>query len=101
MLAQVTTEVVGGELVLGMKDKDHRIKIGDDGLRITITLPVLKQFQMEGAGLTELNHVSGDSFELIYRGVGALGVNGKVDSFTLRAQGVGLLDARDLSARRG
>lgn len=101
MLAQVTTEVVGDELVLSQqKDKDRRISIGDNGVRVTITMPQLKQFQMEGAGMTELNHVSGERFELIYRGVGALGVNGKVDSFTLRAQGVGLLDARELSARR-
>ena len=100
MLAQITTEVVGDELVLTMKDKERRSFNTDDGVRITISMPVLKLFQMEGAGLTELNHISGDRFELVYRGAGMLAANGKVDSFVLRAQGVGLLDAKDLAARR-
>ncbi len=100
-LEKVTTEVVGGELVLNMKSREGRKGFfSDESVRVTITLPQLRQFQMEGAGSTELNHVNGERFELIYRGVGALGINGKVDNFSLRAQGVGRLDARDLSARR-
>ena len=100
-LANVTTEVVGGELVLTMKkDRERRGFSSDDGVRITISVPQLKQFQMEGAGMTELNHLSGDRFELVYRGAGMLTATGSVDSFVLRAQGVGLLDAKNLAAKR-
>jgi hypothetical protein len=100
-LAGVTTEVVGGELVLNMKDREGRKGFhSDDGVRVTITVPQLRQFQMEGAGMTELNNVTGERFELVYRGAGMLGVNGKVRTFVLRAQGVGLLDAKHLSAQQ-
>jgi hypothetical protein len=95
-LAKVVTDISGDELLISYKEKNY-MRISDE-LKVTITMPALTKFKMEGAGKTTLNNVAGDRFDLNYEGVGLLKVSGKVNSFRLRSQGVGFVDAKDLRA---
>jgi hypothetical protein len=95
-LAKVVTEVIGEELLISYKEK-HSMRMSDD-LMVTVTVPELVKFKMEGAGKTTISNINTRRFELNYEGVGALEVSGKVESFKLRAQGIGLVDAKDLHA---
>ena len=95
-LANVTSTVVGEELRLSMSKKNKWIT--DDRVVITITVPQLRQFRMEGVGSVELNQLSGDKFVLNHQGVGSITARGKVKHFVLRAEGVGTLNDKDLDA---
>ncbi|MBC3906438.1 GIN domain-containing protein [Undibacterium umbellatum] len=94
----VTTEVIGDELVISYKEKNS-VKISDNS-QVIISIPELSKFKMEGAGKTVLNNLSGPHFALSYEGAGLLVANGKVKSFTLRAEGVGLVETKDLIAEQ-
>ncbi|MDP1980875.1 GIN domain-containing protein [Undibacterium sp.] len=94
----VTTEVIGDELVISYKEKNS-VKISDNS-QVTISIPELSKFKMEGAGKTVLNNLSGTHFALSYEGAGLLVANGKVKTFTLRAEGVGLVETKDLVAEQ-
>ncbi|MFZ6656056.1 GIN domain-containing protein [Undibacterium sp. TJN19] len=95
-IANVVTEVIGDELVISYKEKNS-IKVTDSA-QVIVTVPELIKFKMEGAGKTTVNNITGPSFALLYEGAGLLTVNGKVKSFTLKAQGVGLVETRNLIA---
>ncbi len=95
-LTEVTTEVVADELILNSKEK-RNLKINDHNI-VTISLPELSKFKMEGVGGTTINKLQGDKFVLQYEGVGKLVANGKVNSLRLKAKGVGTVDTRDLIA---
>ncbi|MFZ6766271.1 GIN domain-containing protein [Undibacterium sp. Di26W] len=97
-LANVVTEVFGDELVISYKEKNS-IKVSDNA-QVIISVPELVRFKMEGAGKTTLNNISGSHFTLLYEGAGMLTATGKVKSFTLKAQGVGLVEAKDLIAEQ-
>jgi hypothetical protein len=92
----ITTEVRDGELLITSKQKNG-FKINDHD-QVIVTMPTLKIFRMEGVGATELRQISGDNFELYYEGAGLVTVQGKVKHFKLRAQGVGMVDAKALLA---
>lgn len=92
----LTSEVVNGELRLGMRDKDRSVGKGEQ--HVFITVPQLRAFRGEGAGETQLNNIRGDRFDVRYRGAGRLVVNGQVKSLTVRAEGVGEVDTKDLIA---
>ena len=96
-LAQIETKVVDNTLVLSTPDRKHSST--DDKVRVSINVEQLKQFQMEGAGKTELNNLSGERFRLNYQGVGLLKANGKVQTLIIRAEGVGSINTRDLDAQ--
>lgn len=95
-LTEVTTEVVGDELILNGKEK-RNMKVSDNNV-VTINLPELNKFKMEGVGGTTINKLQGDKFVLQYEGVGKLVANGKVNSLRLKAKGVGTIDTRELLA---
>ncbi|BBB67138.1 hypothetical protein UNDYM_2885 [Undibacterium sp. YM2] len=94
----VITEVIGDELVISYKEKNS-IKVSDNS-QVIISIPELSRFKMEGAGKTVLNNLSGPHFALYYEGAGMLVANGKVKSFILRAEGVGLVETKDLIAEQ-
>jgi hypothetical protein len=96
-LARIETKVVDNTLVLSTPDRKHSIT--DDKVRVSINVEQLKQFQLEGAGKTELNNLSGERFHLNYQGVGLLKANGKVQTLIIRAEGVGSINTRDLEAQ--
>jgi len=94
----IITEVIGEELVISYKEK-NTVKINDNS-QVIISIPELSRFKMEGAGKTTLNNLSGPHFALSYEGAGMLVANGKVKSFTLRAEGVGLVETKNLIAEQ-
>lgn len=94
---RVTSEVVGGELRLGMKES-KRTNIGNRE-RVVVTLPELQRFSGEGAGQIILNNVRGERFDVEYRGAGRLAINGEVRNLHLHAEGVGEVDTKDLRTR--
>jgi len=67
--------------------------------KITIGVPVLNKYKMEGVGKTTINRITGQRFDLNYEGVGEVILNGKVNNFKLRARGVGGIDAKNLQAQ--
>jgi hypothetical protein len=96
-LANISTSVVDGELVIATPKKSNNWS--SDKISITIGVQQLKKMQIEGVGGTTLNALDGDEFQLNYEGVGHLTANGKVKRFVLKAEGVGSVNARNLDAR--
>ena len=96
-LARIETKVVDSTLVMSTPERKHLSD--DDKVRISISVEQLKQFQLEGAGKTELNNLSGERFRLNYQGVGLLKANGKVQTLVIKAEGVGSINTRDLDAQ--
>lgn len=95
-LSEVTTELVGDELILNSKEK-QTIKNGDNNV-VTISVPELTRYKMEGVGGTTINKLRGEKFTLQYEGVGKLSANGKVNFLNVKAKGVGTIDTKDLIA---
>lgn len=96
-ISKVTTRVFGDELIIAYKNEKNSVNISDD-MTVTVTVPELNKFTMEGAGKTIIKDISGDRFELNYEGVGYLELDGNVNVFKLRAKGVGMVDAKKLKA---
>lgn len=92
----VVSEVVNGELVVRMRDKQYSTMRGDQ--HIVVTAPRVNAFSAEGAGEIRLNNIRGERFEVDYRGAGELRIGGAVKSFRIRAEGVGEIDTKDLIA---
>jgi hypothetical protein len=92
----VVSEVVNGELVMHMRDKNYSTLRGDQ--HIVVTVPQLRAFSAEGAGEIRLNNIRGERFEVNYRGAGELRIIGEVKAFRIRAEGVGEIDTKDLIA---
>lgn len=92
----LTSEVVDGELRLRMQDKNFTTNKGDQ--RIIISVPELRAFSAEGAGEIKLNKIRGERLDVNYRGAASLNINGTVKNFTMRAEGVGEVDAKSLIA---
>lgn len=98
MLAKIETKVEDGVLMVTMPE--HKNFQNDEKMaQITINVEQLNQFQMEGAGKTELNNIAAERFRLNFQGVGLLRATGKVQTLVLKAEGVGSVNARDLEAQ--
>jgi hypothetical protein len=97
MLARIETKVVDNTLVL--TTADNKKSSTDDKVHIIINVEQLKQFQLEGAGKTELNNLAGERFRLNYQGVGMLKASGKVQTLIIKAEGVGAINTRELDAQ--
>ena len=93
----VVTEVVDGELRVYLREKRVQKMNGDP--RVIVTVPNLRKFSMEGAGETILRDISGDRFDVKYRGAGSMAIAGAVKQLNMQAQGVGEVDARKLIAQ--
>ena len=99
-LAKVSTKVVDGALVVSTTGRKPNTSGHDaDDVSVVINVEQLSQFQMEGAGKTDINNLSGERFQLNYQGVGLLNATGKVQTLVLKAEGVGSVNARDLEAK--
>jgi hypothetical protein len=93
----ISTEVRNGELLIGYRKsgkQDHH-----DSVEIIINTPQLSKFNLEGAGATDLRHISGNEFAINYQGAGALKAEGSVTKLVLTAEGVGAIDARKLKSK--
>ena len=96
-IKQVTTGVVTGELRIDMGENRHTSM--SDNERIIVTVPQLQQFSGAGAGVAQLNNISGERFVVDYKGAGKLVISGKVKRLKLSAKGVGEIDTRALLAQ--
>jgi hypothetical protein len=96
-IGQVAMKVVGGELVITI-DNEKNVRFKSDS-KIFVTMPALKAFRVEGAGLAELNNILGDRMDIQFEGAGRLVANGKVKMLKLNAQGVGDIDTKALLAQ--
>jgi hypothetical protein len=95
-VGNVVSEVVGGKLIVRMRDKNVNTLRGDQ--HIVVTVPQLRAFSAEGAGEIRLNNIRGERFEVDYRGAGELRIAGEVKRLRIAAQGVGTVDTKDLLA---
>jgi hypothetical protein len=95
-IKDLSSEVVNGELRLHMRDKKTTSRTGDP--RVVITVPALNAFDVEGAGEIKLNRIHGERLDVNYRGAGRMAINGDVKTFTMKAEGVGEVDAQALVA---
>jgi hypothetical protein len=95
-IQDVTSEVVNGELRLRTREKKNISWHGDP--RVVITMPALRAVDVEGAGEISLNQIRGERLDVNYRGAGCMGINGEVKTFTMKAEGVGEVDAKGLLA---
>ena len=82
-----------------IRDKKNNVDMPNDA-RILISMPTLKAFHVEGAGLAELNNINGDTIEIGFQGAGRLVAKGRVNQLKLNAQGVGDVDTKALLAQR-
>ena len=96
-VAMLVTDVVDGELRVYLRDNATKKISGDP--RVIVTVPALRTFSMEGAGETTLRNITGDRFDVRYRGAGSMSIDGTVKQLKLQAQGVGEVDARKLIAQ--
>jgi len=95
-LQDVTSEVVNGELRLGVREKKNISWRGDP--RVVITVPDLRAVAVEGAGEVKLNQIRGERLDVNYRGAGSMNINGAVKAFRMQAEGVGEVDAKSFLA---
>ncbi len=95
-IREVTSEVVNGELRLGVREKKNISWRGDP--RVVITVPDLRAVGVEGAGEVRLNQIRGERFDVNYRGAGSMNINGAVKTFKMQAEGVGEVDAKSFLA---
>jgi hypothetical protein len=91
-IRDLTSEVVNGELRLGVRDKKNISWHGDP--RVVITVPALRAVAVEGAGEVRLNQIRGERLDVNYRGAGSMNINGQVKTFSMKAEGVGEVDAK-------
>lgn len=95
-IKSLTSEVVDGELRLRMLDKN--LHTSNREQRIIIAMPQLRAFDGQGAGEIKLNKIHGDRLDVRFRGAGSMEINGAVKQFSMRAEGVGEVDAKALIA---
>ncbi len=99
-LGRVDTRVVDGKLLISFPhEKKNEMNFPKDA-RILISVPTLKAFHIEGAGMAELNNINGEAIDIGFQGAGRLVAKGRVNQLKLNAQGVGDVDTRGLLAQR-
>ncbi|PWF47922.1 head GIN domain-containing protein [Massilia glaciei] len=97
-IKKVGTRVVDGELVITFQGEDKGMKLDDDE-KITISVPTLRAFKVEGAGQAVVNNINAERFDLGFEGAGRLVANGKVRQLLVKANGVGAIDTKALLAQ--
>ena len=95
-LQALRSEVVNGELRLRLDDKSFKSRNGE--ARVLIAMPALRALAVEGAGEIKLNQIRGERLDVNYRGAGSMDINGEVKTFSMKAEGVGAVDAKALLA---
>ena len=96
-ISKVITRVFGDELIISLKNEKNSEHMSND-LIVTVMVPELKKFTMEGAGKTNIKDINAERFELNYEGVGYLELKGSANVFKLHAKGVGMVNAKKLKA---
>lgn len=93
---QITTEVIGRELVISFKEKT--ITRVSDEAQVIVHVPQLNRLRSEGAGAMRIKNINSPDFRIDYEGVGLLTASGRAQTLWLSAKGVGMVDTRELIA---
>ena len=89
----VQTRVENGKLII-----DSTEPISPTDYEITITVPSLKSFAIDGAGDASIKGIAGDSFQASIDGAGAINLSGSATNAVLSIDGAGNIEAFDLKA---
>lgn len=91
---EIDTSVEKGVLVIRAKSQ-----IDPSKCTITITLPKIERFDLDGAGDITITGVESKKFEAQIDGAGDMTISGKADEASLGIDGAGTIKAFDLGAR--
>jgi hypothetical protein len=95
-LENLTTEVRNGTLVV--EQKNRWFWNGDD-VSLAITVPVLRELTVSGAGNVDVQDARGESLQLSVHGAGDLTAAGEINSLSVNINGAGNADLSALRAR--
>lgn len=96
-LKRAMTRVVDGKLVITFP-KGEKNEVNSDST-ISVSMPALTSFNVEGAGSVELRNINSDKIDIGFQGAGRLVASGKVKQLKLNAQGIGDVDTKALLAQ--
>jgi hypothetical protein len=71
---------------------------GDSRLKVRVTLPSLRAFELKGAGHVSLIGLAGGELEVVLSGAGDIEASGRVDRLAARVNGAGRVDLSHLVA---
>jgi hypothetical protein len=102
VIAKVKTEVVDGELRIGIDRGLLSLfnHLDVDGLKAHITVPELTAFALAGSGTADIAGLNGGSTKFILEGSGGVTANGKLDSLSLVVNGSGTADLGGLETAK-
>lgn len=95
-LAGIRTEVRDGTLVVEQKG---RLFWSGEDVKLEITVPVLREVTVNGAGHVEVHEASGDALRLTLQGAGHLVARGEIGSLDVTINGAGNGELSGLRAR--
>lgn len=96
VVPEVRTRVSDGTLVIALEGSWRLRK----ELEVTLTLPTLESFRIEGSGAVSIAGLAAERLELAIEGSGALEAHGSVRDLRATIDGSGELDLDDLQAAR-
>lgn len=96
-LNALTTEVRNGTLVI--EQKSRWFWSGDD-MDVQITMPVLREVTVSGAGSLQLHEARGEALQLSLQGAGNLVARGEIGALDVRIHGAGHAELSGLRARK-
>jgi hypothetical protein len=102
IIAKVKTEVVDGELRIGI-ERGLMSLFGNhdlDGLTAHITVPELTAFALKGSGTADITGLNGGTTKFVLDGSGDLNAKGKLDTLSLVVNGSGTADLSALEAAK-
>jgi len=102
VIAKVKTEVVDGELRIGIEQGFLSLfnRLDLDGLKAHITVPELTAFALMGSGNADIAGLNGGTTKFALDGSGDLKANGKLDSLSLVVNGSGTADLGGLETAK-
>lgn len=95
VLPLLTTEVVGGVLRIGSRGS-YRTRVSPE---FYVTVPDLQSANTSGSGSIYLNDVRNRRLDLVVRGSGNARATGRTGALTVRVQGSGNAELRNLDAQ--
>jgi hypothetical protein len=102
IIAKVKTEVVDGELRIGI-ERGLMSLFGNhdlDGLTAHLTVPELTAFALNGSGTADIMGLNGGTTKFVLDGSGDLNAKGKLDTLSLVVNGSGTADLSALEAAK-
>lgn len=96
VVPEVRTRVSNGTLIVELEGS-WRLR---DELELTLSLPTLESFRIEGSGSVSIDGVQAERLELAIEGSGALTARGSVRELRATIEGSGELDLDELQAKQ-